>query len=53
MMSATKVLLVHDDEVLRVAAAEVLEQNGFAVTRATNLVDALMRISSGPYDAVD
>jgi CheY-like chemotaxis protein len=47
------VLLVNDDEAVRVAMAEVLEQSGFAVTCATNVVDALVRISSGPYDAFD
>ena len=46
------VLLVNDDEAVRVAMAEVLEQSGFAVTCATNVVDALVRISSGPYDAL-
>jgi ActR/RegA family two-component response regulator len=51
-MSATKVLLVNDDEVVRITMAEVLEQSGFAVTCATNVVDGLMRISSGPYDAL-
>jgi ActR/RegA family two-component response regulator len=51
-MSATKVLLVNDDEVVRVALAEALEQNGFAVTCATDLVEALKRISSEPYDAL-
>jgi ActR/RegA family two-component response regulator len=51
-MSATKVLLVNDDEAVRVTMAEVLEQSGFAVSCATNVADALMRISSGPYDGL-
>jgi CheY-like chemotaxis protein len=51
-MSATKALLVNDDEAVGVIMAEVLEQSAFAVTCATNVVDALMRISSGLYDAL-
>jgi ActR/RegA family two-component response regulator len=51
-MAATKVLLVNDDEVVGVALAEVLEQRGFAVTCATNLVEALKRVSLEPYDAL-
>lgn len=51
-MSASKVLLVNDDEVVGMALAEVLEQSGFAVSRATNLVEALERVSLEPYDAL-
>jgi ActR/RegA family two-component response regulator len=51
-MSATKVLLVNDDEVVRIALAGALEQNGFAVTCATDLVEALKHIRSEPYDAL-
>jgi ActR/RegA family two-component response regulator len=51
-MSATKVLLVNDDEVVRIALAGALEQNGFAVTGATDLVEALKHIRSEPYDAL-
>jgi ActR/RegA family two-component response regulator len=51
-MSATKVLLVNDDEVVGMALAEALEQSGFAVTCATNLVEALKRLSLAPYDAL-
>jgi CheY-like chemotaxis protein len=51
-MSATKILLVNDDEVVRMALAETLEQNGFAVTCATDLVEALKHISSEPYDTL-
>jgi ActR/RegA family two-component response regulator len=52
MMSAAKVLLVHDDESVCKSLAEVLDQSGFAVTRPTNVVEALKRISSEPYDAL-
>jgi CheY-like chemotaxis protein len=52
MMLVNKVLLVDDDEVARTAVAGVLEQSGFAVTCAKNVVEALKRISSEPYDAL-
>lgn len=51
-MSAKRVLLVDDDEIACRAVAGVLEQSGFAVTCATNVVEALKRISSEPYDAL-
>ena len=51
-MSSNKVLLVDDDEVVRVALGGVLEQSGFAVTCAANVVEALRRITSEPYDAL-
>jgi CheY-like chemotaxis protein len=51
-MSTNKVLLVDDDEVVRVALGGVLEQCGFAVTCAANVVEALKRITSEPYDAL-
>ena len=51
-MAATKVLLVNDDEAVRITLAEVLEQSGFAVTCATDVVEALKRISSESYDAL-
>jgi CheY-like chemotaxis protein len=51
-MSTNKVLLVDDDEVVRVALGGVLEQSGFAVTCAANVVEALKHITSEPYDAL-
>jgi ActR/RegA family two-component response regulator len=51
-MAAAKVLLVNDDEAVRITLAEGLEQSGFAVSCATNLVEALTRISSESYDAL-
>ena len=51
-MSATRVLLVDDDEVLRMTLTGVLEHSGFAVTCAANVVEALKHISSAPYDAL-
>jgi CheY-like chemotaxis protein len=52
MMSANKVLLVDDDEVVRMTLTGALEQIGFVVTCATNVVEALERITSEPYDAL-
>jgi ActR/RegA family two-component response regulator len=49
---ATKVLLVNDDEVALIALLDVLERSGFAVTCATNLMEALECICSAPYDAL-
>jgi CheY-like chemotaxis protein len=51
-MLANRVLLVDDDEIVRMAVTGVLEQNGFVVTGATNVVEALKQISSEPYDVL-
>jgi hypothetical protein len=40
-MVATRVLLVDDDEVVRMALTEVLELSGFAITSAANVLEAL------------
>src|SRR6201996_3327812 len=52
-MSAIKVLLVDDDEVIRLTLTGMLEQSGFAVTSAANVPEAL-RFISGPesYDVL-
>ena len=44
-MSAIKVLLVDDDEVIRSSLSGVLEQSGFSVTTAPNVPKALKLIS--------
>jgi CheY-like chemotaxis protein len=51
-MSANRVLLVDDDEVVRMTLTGVLEQSGFGVTCASNVVEALNHITSGSYDAL-
>lgn len=51
-MSITRVLVVDDDEVVRVTLTGVLEQSGFAVTSAANVVEALKHITSSSYDAL-
>jgi CheY-like chemotaxis protein len=43
-MSATRILLVDDDEIVRMALTEVLELSGFAITSAANVPDALRLI---------
>ena len=43
-MLATRVLLVDDDEVVRIALTEVLELSGFAITSAANVPEALRLI---------
>jgi CheY-like chemotaxis protein len=51
-MSTNKVLLVDDDEIVRVTLGGVLERSGFKVTCAANVVEALKRITSEPYDVL-
>src|SRR5271163_1986430 len=51
-MADTRVLLVDDDEVVRMSLSFVLEQSGFTVTSAANVPEALKYISSEPYDAL-
>jgi ActR/RegA family two-component response regulator len=51
-VGATKVLLVNDDEVALETLLGILERSGFGVTCATNLMEALERIRSEPYDAL-
>ena len=51
-MADTRVLLVDDDEVVRVSLSYVLEQSGFTVTSAANVPEALKYISSESYDVL-
>ncbi len=51
-MLANRLLLVDDDEVVRMTLTGALEQSGFTVTCAANVVEALKRITSEPYDAL-
>jgi CheY-like chemotaxis protein len=51
-MSTIRILLVDDDEVVRAALSEVLGHSGFAVTSASNVVEALRHISSETYDVL-
>jgi DNA-binding response OmpR family regulator len=51
-MPSTKILLVDDDELIRSSLDEVLQQQGFAVTAAANVPEALRLISSNVYDVL-
>ena len=51
-MSTNRVLLVDDDEVVRLTLGGVLERSGFTVTCAANVVEALKHITTEPYDAL-
>ena len=51
-MATNRVLLVDDDEVVRLTLTGILQQSGFEVTCAANVVEALRRITTEPYDAL-
>ena len=51
-MATAKVLLVDDDEVIRLTLAAILEQDGFDVTVAASVSEALKLISSETYDVL-
>src|ERR1700677_2101571 len=51
-MGLIKILLVDDDELVRLTLCEVLGQNGFVVTTAANVSEALKHISSGTFDVL-
>jgi CheY-like chemotaxis protein len=52
-MSANRILLVDDDEIVRTALTGVLEQSGFKITAAANVPEALKLITGGePYDVL-
>jgi DNA-binding response OmpR family regulator len=51
-MPPTRILLVDDDELIRSSLDEVLQQQGFDVTAAPNVPEALKLISSNVYDVL-
>jgi CheY-like chemotaxis protein len=51
-MAATKILLVDDDEVQNIIMRKLLEHEGFDITVAGNVAEALKLISSERYDAL-
>jgi len=51
-MAETKILLVDDDEVVRYSLCKILEQDGFAVTTAANVPEALKHIHSTVFDVL-
>jgi DNA-binding response OmpR family regulator len=51
-MQPARILLVDDDELIRSSLNEVLQQQGFDVTAAPNVPEALKLISSNVYDVL-
>jgi PleD family two-component response regulator len=51
-MATTKILLVDDDEILNQIMRSLLEREGFDVTVASSVAEALKLISSEPYDVL-
>jgi YesN/AraC family two-component response regulator len=51
-MAKTKILLVDDDEVVRYSLCKIFEQDGFAVTTAANVSEALKHINSTVFDVL-
>jgi len=51
-MGLIKILLVDDDELVLLTLCEILEQNGFAVTTAANVLEALKHISSQNFEVL-
>jgi CheY-like chemotaxis protein len=51
-MAATKILLVDDDKTLNTLMRILLEREGFDITVASNVGEALKLISSEPYDVL-
>jgi CheY-like chemotaxis protein len=51
-MANIRILLVDDDEVVRLSLTSVLEQYGFVITTAANVPEALKYISSETYDVL-
>jgi YesN/AraC family two-component response regulator len=51
-MVETRILLVDDDEIVRYSLCKILEEDGFAVTTAANVSEALQHISSIQFDVL-
>jgi CheY-like chemotaxis protein len=51
-MAKTKILLVDDDEVVRYSLCKILEADGFVVTTAANVSEALSHIDSTVFDVL-
>jgi CheY-like chemotaxis protein len=51
-MRLTKVLLVDDDEVVRLTLGALMQEQGYDITSAANVSDALKLISSDSYDVL-
>ena len=51
-MALAKVLVVDDDDIVRVTLSDVLQLHDFEVTTAASVSEALRYISSNIYDVV-
>jgi YesN/AraC family two-component response regulator len=51
-MASIRILLVDDDEIVRLSLSTLLEQYGFVITTAANVTEALKQISSAPFDVL-
>jgi YesN/AraC family two-component response regulator len=51
-MALIKILLVDDDEMVRLTLSDILEESGFAVTTAANVPEALKYISSQSFEVL-
>jgi CheY-like chemotaxis protein len=51
-MAATRILLVDDDEMLNTIMRSLLEREGFDITVACNVAEALKLISAEPFDVL-
>jgi CheY-like chemotaxis protein len=51
-MAKIKILLVDDDEAVRYSLCEILEADGFVVSTAANVSEALKYINSTVFDAL-
>ena len=51
-MAPTKILLVDDDDLIRSMLSQVLQQQGFDITTAANVSEALKLLSSELYDVL-
>src|ERR1700733_9872055 len=51
-MASAKLLLVDDDEIVRLGLAELLEDKGYEVTTAASVPEALKLITAGSYDVL-
>jgi DNA-binding NtrC family response regulator len=51
-VAIAKVLLVDDDEIVRFGLAELLEDQGFEITAAASVPEALKHISPETYDVL-
>src|SRR5471032_2517700 len=51
-MPNPRILLVDDNESIRISMQQVLEVNGFEVVAASGVNDALRHIAAGPFDVL-